>query len=304
MATSLSVFEDKKLSAQFSGKARSSGTDLKWAMESEFAMQLIKKSKDLKECDPASVKESIINVALMGLSLNPLLGHCALIPRKINETYKVCALNVMYKGLIHRVTSTGAMKWAKAKVVYANEVFELTEGTEVHIKHVIEKIASKRGVMIGAYCIAKTDDGDLLIEYMDAEQINQVRSKSESEKSKYSPWNNFPEEMWKKTVIRRAWKTWPSKDGMYLEAMQAAMNKIEPSNFQEKEVEAELMLSEDQIKFFKRTTEEAGFDIEKTMDKLARSVGHTDIANVPASHFNKLDDLLTQGIESRKEKSE
>jgi len=68
---------------------------------------------------------------------------------------------------------------------------------------------------MGAYCVAKTADGDYLVTTMSATEIEAVRQTSKAatgSKPEYSPWSTFPMEMWKKTVIKRAAKTWPKTD--------------------------------------------------------------------------------------------
>jgi recombination protein RecT len=73
-----------------------------------------------------------------------------------------------------------------------------------------------RGEIIGAYCIAKTHDGDFLTEVMDRAAIEQIRSAStawtKGAVGKKGPWEDYFSEMCRKSVIKRARKTWPYTD--------------------------------------------------------------------------------------------
>ena len=63
--------------------------------------------------------------------------------------------------------------------------------------------------MIGGYCIAKLPDGDVMTEVMSAEDIYKVRDTSKAWKKSGGPWKDWPDEMAKKTVMKRAAKSWP-----------------------------------------------------------------------------------------------
>ena len=70
-----------------------------------------------------------------------------------------------------------------------------------------------RGAKVGVYCVVKLPNGDFLTQEMSAEDVNKVRATSKSAKSQYSPWNTFEDEMWRKTVVKRASKYWPKSCG-------------------------------------------------------------------------------------------
>jgi recombination protein RecT len=81
-----------------------------------------------------------------------------------------------------------------------------------------------RGEVIGAYCIAEIRGAiHPQVEFMTIEEIENVRDKSELwKKHKKGPWNDWFEEMAKKTVIKRAQKTWPKGTGRLEHAVQLA----------------------------------------------------------------------------------
>ncbi len=185
---------------------------LVWKSEANFAMQAIHKNDyTLKafQGNPASLRDAIINVASIGLSLNPATAYAYLVPRD----GAIC-LDISYKGLIKMATDTGSIMWCRADVVYSSDSFEY-KGPAAAPVHTANPFDKDRGEIVGVYCIAKTCDSDYLVEVMTEQEIQDIRSKSKSitgNGAKYSPWNTFPNEMRKKAVIKRASKTWPRTD--------------------------------------------------------------------------------------------
>ena len=182
-----------------------------WEKESLFAMQAVMKNDYLKTIanqNPQSLRNAVANVAAIGITLNPALAYAYLVPRD-----KQACLDISYKGLIKIATDTGAIKWCQAELVYSNDLFEF-HGPTVAPVHNFNPFAKDRGEFQGAYCVAKTADGDLLVEAMSAQEIHDIRDKTDIwKKSKSGPWKDFPGEMAKKTVIKRASKTWPKSTG-------------------------------------------------------------------------------------------
>jgi recombination protein RecT len=130
------------------------------------------------------------------------------VPRK----KKIC-LEISYRGFVQLATDIGAIKWAHAEVVCEQDKFEL-RGYGKEPFHSFNPFDEARGDVIGAYCVAKTHDGDFLTTHMSAKEVIGIRDRSESYKSGgNSPWLTDRNEMIKKTVIRRAYKSWPMTDG-------------------------------------------------------------------------------------------
>ena len=177
--------------------------------ESMFAMQSIVKNDyilDVAMKNPQSVRNAVINIAAVGLSLNPATKNAYLVPRD----GEIC-LDISYMGLIKIATDTGSILWAKADVVYESDNF-IYNGPASKPMHTADVFSTERGDMVGVYCIAKTVDGEFLVETMTAADIADIRKKSKGADSKYSAWITFTGEMWKKAVIKRASKTWPKTE--------------------------------------------------------------------------------------------
>ncbi len=165
-----------------------------------------------------SLQMAIYSVATIGLTLNKVHSYAYLVPRgrKVDgkKIWEIC-LDISYKGLLKIATDTGSIMWAQAEIVYEGDTFEYRGPTEkpVHIADPFQGEKKPKGV----YCIAKTKEGDFLVETMDIAELDKIKSKSESATSdypQYSPWNTFWSEMAKKAVIKRASKTWPKTEKM------------------------------------------------------------------------------------------
>jgi recombination protein RecT len=191
--------------------------------EKIFAMQALMKTDfamNTANSNPMSVQLAMLNVAATGLTLNPAYGYAYLVPRD-----KAIVLDISYKGLLRIATDTGSILWGRAEVVYERDSFTYN-GPAAAPVHQANPFAKDRGEIIGAYCIAKTRDGDILTEVMDVTELEKIRSKSSAyTKSQSGPWIEWFAEMCRKSVIKRAQKTWPHSD-----RTDRLMNAIEVAN--------------------------------------------------------------------------
>lgn len=173
-----------------------------WAKESQFAIQLFQKNDFLAKTafnNPTSAQNAIINVAAIGITLNPASKLAYLVPRD----GMVC-LDISYMGLLHLAQSSGSIKWGQCKLVYANDTYE-SNGLDKAPTHKYNAFGD-RGEVVGGYCTVKTPDGDYLTEEMSLAEIKAVEATS---KAKNGPWKTFWEEMARKTIVKRASKYWP-----------------------------------------------------------------------------------------------
>ena len=182
------------------------GKILDFQQECLFARQQILKNPYTTEVaakSPGTLQGAILNVAAIGISLNPALQHAFLVPRD----GKIC-LDISYRGLTKIATDAGAIKWAKAELVYENDTFKykgINEKPEFEAD-----VFGDRGAIKGGYCIAQLNNGDgVLVDVMPIDEIHKVRETSKAYKKKSGPWVDWYEEMCKKTLIKRAYKTWP-----------------------------------------------------------------------------------------------
>lgn len=183
--------------------------EISFKQEAYFAIQLLEKNSytmNIARSNPSSLRNAVINVATIGLSLIPSLGLAYLVPRK-NE---IC-LDISYLGLIKLAQASGGIKEVKAELVFQNDTFSIN-GAFNEPTHRFSPF-SERGKLVGAYVVARTSTNSFLTTVMDIKEILEIRDSSESYKNEktrnYSPWVKHEGEMIKKTVIRRAYKMWP-----------------------------------------------------------------------------------------------
>lgn len=185
--------------------------------EASFALQHFNKNPYLNQATTESKLEAVLNVAQVGLSLNPVKKEAYLVPRRRNVgTYDnpkwivECHLEPSHMGLMKLVTDTGSAVSIQSHVVYEGDIFEVSLGTSPDVKH-IPKYESKE--MIHVYMVAKMHDGAFQVEVMTRQEVEEIRENSESYKSylkggKKIPciWVDHFGEMARKTVIRRGVK--------------------------------------------------------------------------------------------------
>ena len=178
--------------------------------EAGFAIQILTNNPYLMKCDANSVKDAIVNVALTGITLNPALKYAYLVPRKVKGDLK-CILDISYMGMIKILTDAGAVKNVDAGVIYSNDKYDFRRGSDPYFKH--QPALANKGEKVGAYAIAFLRDGGFQFEILGREEIEKIRATSESYKNeegrKYSPWETWEDEMWKKSVLKRLFKLLP-----------------------------------------------------------------------------------------------
>lgn len=197
---------------------------MQYEAEKGFAIQLLKNNSFLEKAAydaPDSLQHAITNVAAIGLSLNPAEKLAYLIPRHVkvkdgdaDRWVTKIFLEPSYMGLIRLATDSGSIEWAQAVCVYENDTF-VDNGPGLRPDHKSNPFGKKeaRGEFVGVYCIAKTKGGDYLTTLMPVDEVHSIRDRSESwKKYKTGPWLTDFNEQAKKSVIRRAFKTWPRTD--------------------------------------------------------------------------------------------
>ena len=185
--------------------------------EVSFAVQILRKNQYLQTCDPNSILESVLNVSQTGLTLNPVLNYAYLVPHKGR-----CVLYPSYQGLCKLATDSGLISSISCNLIYeGDEVdFDLasTEKIKKHIPSFMK--GNNQGKILGGYSIALLKDGSKHIEYMTEKQILEIREYSESYKAfksgkiKSCVWTLNPEEMYRKSIVKRHFKYLPKSDSI------------------------------------------------------------------------------------------
>lgn len=185
--------------------------------EASFAIQLANKSPQLQKCSQETVMQSLLNVAQIGLTLNPVFKLAYLIPRWNSVTRSTeCCLEPSYQGLVKLLTDTGSVKSISVHVVHENDSFEYELGIEPKITH--KPTLRTKGELIAVYAVAHLPNGAVQVEVMGKDEVYLIRERSESYKAllagkiQSTVWTTDEAEMWRKTVIRRIAKYLPKTE--------------------------------------------------------------------------------------------
>ncbi|MGL4755955.1 MAG: recombinase RecT [Aeromonadaceae bacterium] len=175
---------------------------ISWEKEKQFAIQAFQKNDCLAKvamANMSSAQNAIVNVAAIGITLNPAAKLAYLVPRD----GMVC-LDISYMGLLHLAQVSGAIQWGQCKLVHANDTYEnnVLDRPPTHRYNAF----GERGDVVGGYCTVKTAQGDYLTEEMRLAEIKMVEATS---KAKNGPWQKWWDEMARKTIVKRASKYWP-----------------------------------------------------------------------------------------------
>jgi len=186
---------------------------LDFNVEQVFAVQMLMKndySLKIANSSPRSVRLAMLNLAATGLTLNPANAYAYLVPRDGE-----IKLDISYKGLIKIATDAGSIRWGKAETVHEGDTFRYRGPAQEPI-HEADVFSKDRGAIVGVYCIARTIDGDTLVDFMDLAEIHKIRASStawtKGAPGRKGPWEDWFGEMVKKSMVKRASKTWPYTD--------------------------------------------------------------------------------------------
>jgi recombination protein RecT len=174
-----------------------------WEKEKQFAIQAFQSNDFLMKTamnNQNSLQNALINVATIGISLNPAEKHAYLVPRD----GKVC-LDISYMGLLHLAQLSGSIMWGQCKLVFSMDSYS-SNGLDKAPAHNYNPFGD-RGDVVGAYCTVKLPSGDFLTDEMSKEEIIKIQNSS---KAKNGPWKTHWNEMARKTVVKRSAKYWPT----------------------------------------------------------------------------------------------
>lgn len=214
MSNALAVLTDEIYGVRGTFESVLCDRTINFEREAGFAIQAIGASDyamGIARSNPQSVRNAVTNIAAIGISLNPAKKQAYLVPRD----GRIC-LDISYMGLMDLAIAAGSILWGQAELVHANDGFTLN-GFDKPPTHSRNPFSADRGEIVGVYVVVKTGDGDYLTTTMSTEDVIAIRNRSSAwkayvEKKKSCPWVTDQGEMFKKTVIKRAYKMWPKTE--------------------------------------------------------------------------------------------
>jgi len=198
--------------------------DMAFQKEMMYAMQAMSNNSYLASTDPKSIASAVLGVAMSGLTLNPVLGHGYLVPRKGKAVFQPG-----YQGLIYLLIKSGIVKQVEARAVHENDDFSLEYGTETKLAH--KPTMKNKGDVIGFYAIATDKNDCKYIEYMGKDEVlaNAMRSDMNKKNGITGAWQTDFVEMGRKTAIRRLFKYLPkhTDDSSFLNRLTEAIGGMD-----------------------------------------------------------------------------
>lgn len=155
---------------------------------------------------PLDFINAMKNVALSGLSLSPTLKQGYLVPFKGKVQFMPS-----YMGMQDLLANTGHVHKIEAHLVYKGDEFTIEHGSEEKLIHKPDPWGDKsRHNLLGGYWIAELTDGTRIFDNMPIAEVEKIKQRSPSvAKGKVSPWDTDYEEMARKTILRRGFKSLP-----------------------------------------------------------------------------------------------
>lgn len=187
------------------------GTVTPERMLSVYMMGLSRNPK-LLQCTELSLMKAFMLSAELGLEFgSDSLALAYIVPYNNTKTGKTEATFMpSYRGLRELSHRTGKVLQTYAKAVYTKEIetgrFRYEEGTSPSIHH--EPILmGEQGGLVGYYAVAKLSNGATQIEFMRLDEVEKIRASSKAKNS--GPWVQWFDEMGKKSVLKRLFKSLP-----------------------------------------------------------------------------------------------
>lgn len=149
------------------------------------------RNKRLLECTPASVLNTVLIAANLGLELGRQRGGIHPVPFKNGRTGKYeCTPIPDYRGLMDLAYRSGRVLSIEARVVYENDKFDFAYGTESHVSHVPN--LKDRGAIKCFYVVAHLKDARPAFVVLSPEDVNESRDRSKSYQGAEKSWGGKP----------------------------------------------------------------------------------------------------------------
>lgn len=184
------------------------------------AITAIQQNLDLLNATPRSLMQAISKAALDGILPD---GREGIITVYNVKGVPTAQWNPMAGGLRKRLRELDDII-ADCQVVYRNDLFKRVQGDDPKLIHEPVQPWEDAGPAVACYAIFRKDGVILHREIMNAQQVETTRKQSKQPDSLM--WKTFPEEGWKKVVMRRGIKTVP-----VTESMAAIIKRDDETNF-------------------------------------------------------------------------
>lgn len=153
-----------------------------------LAINCIKKTPRLFECDPYSVLGAFMASAALALEPNTVLQQAYLIPygkrsknpqtQQWETTGYECQFQVGYRGFIALAHRSPYIKTIDAEAIHKGDHFKHRKGSQNFLEY--EKTLEERGHLIGSFAHSHLTDGGEAATILTLEDIHKIRGRSET----------------------------------------------------------------------------------------------------------------------------
>lgn len=171
---------------------------------SRMVMTSVSKTPKLAQCTPASFLGAMLTAAQLGLEPNTPLGQAYLIPYG-----KECQFQIGYKGLIDLANRSGEIKNIEAHIVYEKDEFDFEYGLDSRLRHK-PSMDPDKGSPVWVYAVYRLVNGGYGFEVMSYDDVI-AHGRKYSKTFNNGPWKTNPDEMAKKTVLKKVLKYAPMR---------------------------------------------------------------------------------------------
>lgn len=213
--TALARPQDNRLAAYLKSDvvkrklAEAAGSFMKPEDLVRFTLLAASRSSKLLECTPESVLRSLMDAAELRIKPGGLMGRGYLVPRYNSKIgAQECCFDPGWRGLVDIARRSGKIRRIEAHVVYENDRFRYVCGLNPILEHE-PCLDGEPGEIKMAYAIAEMTDGSVQVEVLTGADLAKIRAASAS---KDGPWKQWPDEMCRKSAVRRLCKYLPFDD--------------------------------------------------------------------------------------------
>jgi recombination protein RecT len=159
----------------------------------------------LLDCSPHSIVGAMLTSAALGLEIGSHLGHGYILPFKGVATFVPG-----YKGLIALAYRSQQIRSLASHVVYERDEFAVELGSEPRIHH-SPMLDGERGNPRLYYAIAQLTTGGVVFDRpLTIGDVRKIKAASPGARKSGGPWDTHPDEMARKSAIRRLVKYLPA----------------------------------------------------------------------------------------------
>jgi recombination protein RecT len=171
--------------------------------------------------DVGAFMSALMDAAQKGLT--PGTDEYYLVPRRRRKGAPQTIQGMTgYQGYIEMMYRAGAVSSVIVETVYSGDKFQYRPGQDERPIHEIDWDADDRGLLRLVYAYAVMKDGATSkVVVLNRRRIEEIRSKSDSAHSDYSPWKTNEEAMWLKSAARQLRKWVPTSAEYIRERLRA-----------------------------------------------------------------------------------